>query len=284
MQERTSDAVLSWSSSLLQDEKVKRFSGLIPPEYIPRKVSINVREAYAMLFILERYSHFLQNQYVDVYTDSHVIFDCIARKGKSNTKEINDILIRLWRLCRNFNMRIIPHHISGKLNGAADEASRRDIASFSRISDKAWTLIQSASRTQWNIDGLATAEDTRCARYISYSDEEDARQIATNLFSYRPSGGDCIYLYPPFKMIAAVVRFMERCSIPWVIVVPRQHENWWIWLRKHASFRILLGQCGSREVYSSWNSTSGTFLDTPSSYAFYAFFFNCNPSPPSAHE
>ena len=271
------NAPVFWHAELLDPSRRDRIrveGGLLPAKY--QRVNgchINVQEMYAVFHVVSSFDAVLSNQFVDIYTDSQVVHDCLT-SGSSRTNDINSILTNLWRLCRRYGIRLRSHHIPGTTNVVADTISRLEVATYNRISDAAWDRITAASpsRAFWNMDGMASAEDSRCPRHISYFNDDRAHWV--NLFSYKFKTTDRVYLYPPFAMVDATISFMKDCGCSWMVVVPYKQENWWLWLKKNTSKPpLLLGRAGDQDVCLGLDKASGLFTPVPLPLDFYAFFF-----------
>ncbi|KAI8848315.1 hypothetical protein BC829DRAFT_347647, partial [Chytridium lagenaria] len=93
-------------------------------------------------------------------------------KGSSRSPLLNSILQQIWRLSRFHNVVLRFHHIPGKLNVHADAISREDPSGNYRISDRAFSRIDSLWGP-FDIDGMASRHNWRCRDFISrYHDPE----------------------------------------------------------------------------------------------------------------
>ena len=271
LQESALGEKVSWNVELLDDSgpsRLRTFGGLLPEVY--QNVHINIQEMFGVWRVVSTFAVPISNQYVDIYIDSEVVYFCLL-SGSSRNVKINDLLKLLWRCCRVHNIRLIPHHIPGLLNQVADEISRITPTSYNRLSDSAWNQIARSSPSPkfWNLDGMATRMDARAPRYISQFEGEGAMWV--NLFSYKFLPSDRVYLYPPISMVGSVIHFMKGQDCPWVVVVPQLMEVWWVWLYKHATKRVLLGEKGDVSVILSLSKGSGKFERLPLAHNFFAF-------------
>ena len=165
---------------------------------------------------------------------------------------MSDATKALFAIVSQKNLLLQPVHIPSKQN-PAEGPSRRLSKADSMLSKQAWARVQSAfggSRGH-TLDLMAldaNAQRGSDGRLLPhFTPFVTAESAGVNLFAQCPNSADKMwdnpYVFPPFVLIEAVLRFLLLFHIPFTIVVPAVSPCpvWWPVVRAVASDSLLLG-------------------------------------------
>ena len=94
-----------------------------------RRRHINYLEGWAVLKALQRFGPQWQGCDVPLYIDNLVFHD-ILRKKRSPSTDLNDLMIPILNLCKQYDCRLVPFYISTDSNILADALSRHRLDIF----------------------------------------------------------------------------------------------------------------------------------------------------------
>ncbi|KAJ3386312.1 hypothetical protein HDU80_000436 [Chytriomyces hyalinus] len=154
-------------SALIVNSQTTLMGEEVPDHLLPGEgVSINVREAYALLLAaICQFAPHLKNKWVDGWLDSMVVVMCLEH-GSSKQLLINDILILVWHLTRQINCRLVVHHFSSESNATADGITREDPQNDFCLADICFKLLKLLSPlTQWPPPPMPNAPDSIAATH-----------------------------------------------------------------------------------------------------------------------
>ncbi|TPX52129.1 hypothetical protein CcCBS67573_g09932 [Chytriomyces confervae] len=229
----------------------------VPDHLLPGEgVSINVREAYALLAAICQFAPHLKNKWVDVWLDSMVVVICLEH-GSSKQLLINDILVLVWRLTRQINCRLVVHHFSSESNATADGITREDPRNDFRLADTCFELLERL-HGPFSLDAMASSTNTKCARF--YSRYACKGALAQNTLSMRLDASENAYVFPPFAMVSAVVQHFLHQACAFTIVVPELPEIWWVQLQHRAPNPTLLGAKGSSDTILGYMTVNEDYI------------------------
>ncbi|CAG5101403.1 Oidioi.mRNA.OKI2018_I69.YSR.g17054.t1.cds [Oikopleura dioica] len=184
--------------------------GAKEPFYWPKgfeNEDIFMKEAYAILVLLQRKGSLLKNRRVLIKCDNQVV--CSALYHGSRTGRLNEMVFRIYEAAERHNIEQL-----------ADEPSRTFDFNESEITDEAFDEITRAWKRKFTLDAFATKENARTERYISRFLDDQA--WASDFFRFTKwRRKEVIYAFPPRKMASIVFRYLEdyAMSIPWALVV-----------------------------------------------------------------
>ena len=180
--------------------------------------SINTKELMAIYFGISSLKDLLWNKHILCMCDNTTAVSCIVKRGSQDPTR-NRVTRHIFELVWSINSTLGCTHISGELNGRADDLSRRKLKN-DRID---WTLHNSDMMCVWktlqftpNIDLFASHLNYKYKPYCSYMRDPGAMHIdcfTLNWANWRP------YAFPPFSILDRVLAKIEEDSIRDIAVI-----------------------------------------------------------------
>ncbi|XP_053381939.1 uncharacterized protein LOC128549350 [Mercenaria mercenaria] len=179
---------------------------------------ISYLELKAAFYVLQFLCENLHDVHVQLYLDNTVAIKYLSKMG-GRVPELNDLTCKIWSWCVNKSIWLSVYHIPGKDNITADKLSR------SLSDDMEWALrdevfldICQKLNVTCDIDMIASNLTKKLPMFVSYIPEKSA--YAINVFSLSWNKYSCIYMFPPFSLLAAVLQKLDREKANAVLIAP----------------------------------------------------------------
>ena len=216
---------------------------------------------------------------IDLRTDSQVLIHTWQRKG-SRSQELSGATKALFGIVSQRNLHLQLSHISSKEN-VADGPSRCLTKSDSMLSVLAWSHVQKmyGGRQGHSIDLMALASNAQrdsLGNFLPHFTPFAASDSAgVNLIAQLPGHADGIwrnaYVFPPFGLVGAVLRFLLPFDISSTIVVPvlSPLPVWWTVLRSESAgyFRL----CAKNDLHTILYPSRQSSMPSPCPFDLWVF-------------
>ena len=168
-----------------------------------------------MLYSLLSFRKHLTSSRVDVYTDNRVLKSALENGGCRSSEEVNGVLKDIFRSCRENNFSLHVYYVPSGEN-PADLPSRSRSDTDYMLSNCAWEqverffgphtfdLMSLDSNCQRNRVGL------RLPHFTPYATPES---IGINVFAHSLPLDHNIYVFPPFVLIAPLLKYVLVSSV-----------------------------------------------------------------------
>lgn len=202
-----------------------------------QKLHINTLELKAILNSIMSIFRDSRNISILVRVDSTTAIAYVNKFGGCRSLVNLKVAKMIWKWCEEKEIFIYCTYINTKLNFHADKASREivdktdfalDISSFESICQILGTP---------DIDMFATVHTRKCKRYCSWFPDPECEMV--DAFSVKWT--DFFYAFPPFSLIAKVLRKIYDDKARGIVVVPDWSTQAW--------FPMYNKLCESEKVY-----------------------------------
>jgi hypothetical protein len=185
---------------------------------------INALELQAVIFTLQHFRVYLQNQTVLVKSDNSTVVAYIKNQGGTKSPTLCRLTFQLLTWCTSQGISLKAQFIPGVENIQADRLSRQ------LASPLEWSLKQSIVQTVFafmgrpNIDLFASQENHQLPVYCSHLPESQAyctdslSMKWTNLFGYA---------FPPLCLIPQVLAKVKQFQAKIILIAPRWPRRSW---------------------------------------------------------
>ena len=186
---------------------------------------ICVKEALAVLFVLQALPESIWHRRVDVLVDNEGL--ALAWSGlRSSSEGLIGVLRELFLLCLDFNVELCLHWVPSEANLAdapSRALSRADARLSVRLRSRLWSL--------WGpfaFDLMALPSNVFCCDGISlpfFAPHPVLGCSGVDVFSQSPPGG-VLYVFPPFVMVSALIGLLaEWGDVCAVLVLPFESSS-----------------------------------------------------------
>ena len=212
---------------------------------------IIVKEALALLFVLQRVARLVSNARVDCFVDNAPLVACWEKDGSRNAR-VNNVLKEIFHLTSSANLHVILHFVPSEEN-PADYPSRVPSDLDCSLSPASWQVIQRTFGPH-TIDLMATPDNVQrdlAGRALPFfAPSPSSRALGTNVFSQVIAPSHNAYVFPPFVLVGPLIRFLASQDCPYTIVVPdlRPRKYWWPLLVSSCVDSFKLGSRGDRDI------------------------------------
>ena len=216
-----------------------------------RELHISSKEMMAICHALDSAPAHVRDCRVDIQVDSRVAIDTFNGQGSRKSPQLTEVTKKLYQCMFQRNLQLELVYVPSEQN-QADGPSRRLVASDAMLSKKAWEQVERAfgGSSGHSIDLMALDSnvqlDKRGARLPHFTPWPTPRSHGVNLFTQDLEvDGSCFsnpYVFPPFSLIAPVLKFLSKFRRPFTIVVPGEFPRrfWWPTLMAMSSDVICL--------------------------------------------
>ncbi|KAK3731002.1 hypothetical protein QZH41_006641 [Actinostola sp. cb2023] len=184
---------------------------------------IVVKEATALVHILRAGKHLVANSRVDAHTDNLAFLQSWKKQGGKN-QELNDVLKQLHSLLLESNISLNLCYVPSRQN-PADAPSRTFSDKDCKLSPAAWLKVEQLFGPH-TIDLMAldsnTQPDVNGNPLKHFSPWFTPLSAGVNVFAQVIDGLENAYVFPPFVLVAPLLRFLQESEVHFTIVVPRQ--------------------------------------------------------------
>ena len=224
---------------------------------------IVVKEALALLFVLQRVAHLISNARVDCFVDSAPLVACWKKDGSRNSR-INNVLKNIFHLTLSANLHVALH----SEENPADSPSRIPSDRECMLSTASWQSIQRAFGPH-TIDLMATSDNVQ--RDLSghalpfFAPSSSSQVLGVNVFSQVMVPSNNAYVFPPFVLVGPLIKFLATQGCPYTIVVPdlRPRKYWWLLIVSSCIASFKLGSKGDRNILLFPTSSSSSMETRP---------------------
>lgn len=179
---------------------------------------INFLELQAAFYSLQFLCQDSSNVHVQLFLDNTVAIKYLSKMG-GRKPDLNDLTFNLWLWCAERNIWLSVFHIPGKENVVADKLSRKT------SDDMEWALtpacfgkIQEKMCINCDIDMFASRTNKKLDHYVSYIPDKQA--LAINALLLHWSAFTCIYMFPPFSLLGAVLQKVNTDKAEAILMAP----------------------------------------------------------------
>ena len=208
-----------WGAHVLEHSA----AGVWPPAQ--RGAHINQLEMEAVHMALLSFLEVLSGQSVLLCTDNTTVACYLNKQGGARSTPLSTGAEAILLLCQERGITLRARHVPGKLNILADALSRPHMTLNTE-----WTLSRDVLLSVWEhwfrpqVDLFATAFSHRLPLYVS--PVPDPRALAVDALSIDWSGM-IGYAFPPFPIIAKVLRKARIENATLILVAPRWPAQPW---------------------------------------------------------
>ena len=187
---------------------------------------INYLELKAAWFALKCFVKHIKGKHARVLVDNTTAVACLNHMGTSHSDACNTLTHSIWQWCIDNEVWISAAHIPGKENTAADEESRKvNLDTEWMLDSKVLQVALQKLGVKPDIDLFASRVNRQMSRYVSFRPDPEAYAVDAFALSWSDIH---FYAFPPFSVITAMLRKVERDQAAGVVVVPRwTSQVWW---------------------------------------------------------
>ncbi|KAK3726277.1 hypothetical protein QZH41_003056 [Actinostola sp. cb2023] len=186
---------------------------------------IVVKEATALVHVLRAGKHLVANSRVDAHTDNLAFLQSWKKQGGKN-QELNDVLKQLHSLLLESNISLNLCYVPSRQN-PADAPSRTLSDKDCKLSPAAWLRVEQLFGPH-TIDLMAldsnTQLDVNGNPLKHFSPWFTPLSAGVNVFAQVIDGLENAYVFPPFVLVAPLLRFLQESEARFTIVVPRRSD------------------------------------------------------------
>jgi hypothetical protein len=168
-----------------------------------------------------------KNCNLKIYSDNRTALKYINKAGGTASESLQNLAIEIQKLCNQYQVQLIYHHIPGIENKDADKLSRRKISLYEWTLPRRWfqQLQRQWGHQTFKIDAFAVRHNKKLRTYWSLLPDPEAQ--ATDSFNQVwPQTG--LYLNPPWKLIPRVIRKIQESKIKKaVLITPLWSTQFW---------------------------------------------------------
>lgn len=189
-----------------------------------KDVHINVLELQAVFLGLTSLVH-STDVHIQVFTDNMTTLSYINKMGGSRSQACDVASRKIWRWAELSNNWLTASYIPGKENTLADFRSRnfRDHLEWELNPIIFDQLCQLWGNPE--IDLFASRINAKCLRYVSWMPEPEAWRVNAFSFGWH---SHFYYIFPPFSLVARVVRKVVQDQTHAVLVTPEWVGQPWL--------------------------------------------------------
>ena len=215
----TDSSLFGWSGIVLPYSA----SGVWPPSF--SNMSINWLELMAIKKSLKHFVHLLRGRSVLLMSDNSTSVSCIQRQGTYRSADLMSLSRDILMFCQRRSITLVPRHLSGDLNVLADLMSREGPTGTEWSLDSHTFLWLSRLVGHLQVDLFATRYNTQLQDFVSPF--PDPLAVGVDAFSLNWNAWDCVYLFPPVKLLHRVVPLLSRYQGRGVLVAPMYSPSSW---------------------------------------------------------
>lgn len=188
-----------------------------------QQLHINTLELLAVLHGVESFLPGRKHLTILARVDSTTAKAYINRQGGCKSPINLAAARKIWEWCEDHANWIVATYINTKLNVIADHASRLQVdGNDFKLDSISFSKIQSKLGVP-QIDLFASHQTNQCKNYYSWF--PDPGCIGVDAFSYK--WDTFFYAFPPFSLVARVLKKVINDSATGIIVVPNWKTQAW---------------------------------------------------------
>jgi reverse transcriptase-like protein len=214
----TTDASKTGWGALVDNEITRGFWSVTE-----QKLHINVQELIAIFYGLKSFFSDNFDCSIIIKSDSTTAISYINRFGGCRSPDNFKIAYDIWNWGEAHNIWLFATYISSSDNFLADRASREQVDENDFCLDNHTFDLIIKEFGMPVIDLFASMHSHKCTRYISWF--PDPKSEAVDAFTVPWT--DFFYAFPPFCVIARVLRKIENENSRGILIVPDwKAQNW----------------------------------------------------------
>lgn len=248
-----------------------------------RTLNIATKELLSLTNTVEALPAWVKNCRLDASVDSKVLIGVWEGQGSKKSPELTRTTKRLFGILSRSNLQLQLSYVKSSEN-EADAPSRRLSPLDSKLSEKAWGMVEEAfgglgghTIDLMSLDSNVVRGQDGCP-LPHFTPHPSVNSQGVNLFAQDLELAENMsnpYVFPPFGLIGPVLRYLLDFKVSFTIVVPewRPLPYWWPGLVARSRRRILLGKKGDLDTILS-PSRDG-FRSTACDFNLWAFRVTC---------
>ena len=185
---------------------------------------IAIKEAIAILKMLEQNENLFKNKHIVHYCDNMNVCYAYQNQGTSNTA-LNEFVTNIYIKLHEINSTLNIYWVSTRCM-SADLESRTIIRSEEFMPMKFFKDLEIIFNLNFTIDGMATLENKKCHRYCSLYHEVDEGLIDINFFNCfeKFDASERVFLFPPKKILDRTCIFLRKTKLKVLLFFHRWME------------------------------------------------------------
>lgn len=216
------------------------------------KRPIHLKEAEALYQTINLMKHDLENHRVDAYVDNQAVVAAWEGEG-CKCSELNKFVKMIFFITREKNIDLKVQYIPS-CDNPADAESRKLSLQDCKLSINTWDVVQkefgphSVDLMALDSNAMLNEEGKLLRHFTPYP---MAQSDGVNLFAQDISSETLPYVFPPFCLIAPVLKFLREQKPPsCTFVYPHLTSlpSWWPTLKPLIEKVILLGKKGDKHI------------------------------------
>ena len=213
--------------------------------------SIHLKEAEAILRVLESLKGLILDSRVDLLTDNMAVLSVWERQG-GRDRSLNEITKRIFELVTTHNCDLHMQYVPSESN-EADAPSRTLNYSDACLSENAWQLVEekfgphTVDLMSLDSNVMKSKDGTGLRHFTPFPTPSSS---GVNVFAHNLSGENA-YVYPPFALIHPVLLWLKEQKVglcTCVVPLMRPLPVWWPLIRNHEVMRVIIGSSGDKAV------------------------------------
>jgi hypothetical protein len=214
---------------------------------------IHLKEAQALASALSALSGRVADHRVDVSVDNMAVVQ-VWNGESGRDSQLIKIVKELFQTVYRLNVDLRVHYIPSKQN-PADEVSRRLKKSDAMLTEEKWGLVQDHFGPH-SVDLMAldsnVMKDSSGLPLRHFTPYPTPGSSGVNVFAQDLSQEENLYVFPPFLLIAPLLKFLMGSACVCTVVVPMSDPLpvWWPTLWYHATAHICVGVKSEKGVIS----------------------------------
>lgn len=205
-----------------QSPFIQEFQEFLLQETTPE--SINFKELLAVYRSLLVFGDKIRNATVLHRTDNTTTLSYLRRQ-RGGVDSLGRLAAKIMTILEANNTTLIPTHLPGILNTAADALSRIRDPADEKLNPASLALACHLMSVQPSIDLTASQHNAQFSRFVSYRPAPGA--VGQDVFQFDFSGELCPYSNPPFWLIQRLIRRARDLNTNIVMLVPRWPRRQW---------------------------------------------------------
>ena len=209
---------------------------------------IHLKEAEAVLKVLQSLGDSLKNHRVDLYSDNKAVI-CSWENQGGKDGALNAVIKTIFDYVLLLNINLNLHYVPSNLN-KADEPSRSLNMTDSMLSKTAWDYVQQIFGPH-SVDLMAM--DSNCMKDIfghplrHFTPFPTPNSAGVNVFAQDLSNVKNPYVFPPFQLVFPLLKFLKEQRLQQcTVILPRPYPLpiWWSFFIDHCIQKVVLGKQG----------------------------------------
>ena len=219
-----------------------------------RKLPIMVLEGYALLSVLKAFKSHVAGKRIDCQVDSQVLIQTWENEG-SRSRDMNDVIKGLFNFALENDCTLKLVYVPSKEN-LADFPSRELNRADATLSRENWDLVDHyyGGRNGHTIDLMAL--DSNCMKnrfgnlLTHFTPYQTPLSSGVNMFCQEVRRSENCYVYPPFTLVLAVIKFIIENNLTCSIVIPVGciTPSWMPSVGMFVKDAFVLGHAGQKKV------------------------------------